>query len=64
MHTAERTEQVKEFGYLVSMITTEAKCHMEILKKDSDRRTFSKRNKLLRGKLDRNKKKRIIDWRP
>jgi len=33
-YTAEKIEQVKKFGYLVSIITTDAKCHMEI----SDRR--------------------------
>ena len=61
-----------EFGYLVSMITTDAKCHMEIKrsiveetfsKRKEIRRgeeTFSKRNELLRGKLDRNQKKRMI----
>ena len=50
-----------EFGYLVSMITTDAKCHMEIKRKIViGEETFSKRKELLRGKLDRNQRKRMI----
>jgi len=52
---------VKKFGYLVSMITTDAKCHIEVKRRiviGED--TFSKRKELLRGKLDRNRKKRMI----
>ena len=48
-----------EFGHLVSMITTDAKCHMEIKRRIGEE-TFSKRKELLRGKLDRNQKKRMI----
>jgi len=52
---------VKEFGYLVSMITTDAKCHMEIIRRIViGEETFSKRQELLRGKLDRNKKNWMI----
>jgi len=50
-----------EFGYLVSMVTTDAKCHMEIKRRIvRGEETFSKRKELLRGKLDRNQKKRMI----
>ena len=58
-----KTEQVKEFGYLVGMtlITTDAKCHMEIKRRVViGEETFSKWKELLRGKLDRNQKKRLI----
>ena len=49
---------MKEFGYLVSM---DNKCHMEIKRKIViAEETFSKRKELLRGKLDRNPKKRMI----
>jgi len=47
-----------EFGYLVSMITTDAKCHMEIKRRRViGEETLSTRKELLRGKLDRNQKK-------
>ena len=43
------------------MITTDVKCHMEIKRRIAIvEETFSKRRELLRGKLDRNKKKRMI----
>jgi len=43
------------------MITTDAKCHMEIKRRIVIRQeTFSKRKELLRGKLDRIQKKRMI----
>jgi len=44
-----KTEQVKEFGYLVSMITSSAKCHMEIKRWIVIEETFSKRKELLVG---------------
>ena len=56
----EKTEQFKEFGYLASMITTDAKCHMEIKRRKVIEETFSKRKEFLRGKLDRNQKKQMI----
>src|SRR6218665_407967 len=60
-YTAEKTEQVKKFRYLVSMITTDAKCHMEITRRIViGEETFSKRKELLRGKLDRNPKKWMV----
>ena len=52
---------MKEFGYQVSMITTDAKCHMETKKRAViGKDTFSKMKELLRIKLDRNQKKRMI----
>jgi len=43
------------------MITTDAKCQMEIKRRIViGEETFSKRQELLRGKLDRNQKKRMI----
>ena len=43
------------------MVTTDAKCHMEIKRRIvRGEETFSKRKELLRGKLDRNQKKRMI----
>ena len=63
IHTAEKTEEVNEFGYLllVSIIKTDTKCHMEIKRRVLiGEETFSKRKELLRGKLDRNLKKRMI----
>src|SRR6218665_904889 len=61
-YTLLKTEQVKEFGYLVSrMITNDAKRHMEIKRRIViEEETFSKTKELLRGKLDRNQKKRTI----
>ena len=54
-------EQVGKLSYLGSMITSLTKCHVEIRKgiamgKDA----FYKRNKLLKGKLNKNLKKRRI----
>jgi len=43
------------------MITTDAKCHMEIKRRRViGKDTFSKRKERLRGELDRNQKKRMI----
>jgi len=43
------------------MITTDAKCHIKIKRRIViEVETFSKRKELLRGKLDRNQKKRMI----
>ena len=54
-------EQVKEFCYLGSMITTDAKCHREIKRRIAiEKEAFSNRRELLRGKLNRNLKIRTI----
>jgi len=54
-------EQVKEFCYLGSLITTDAKCHKEIRRRIAiGKEAFTKRRELLRGKLNRNLKKRMI----
>ena len=54
-------EQVKEFCYLGSMITTDAKCHREIKRRIAiGKEAFSKRKELLRGKLNKNLKIRMI----
>ena len=54
-------EQVKEFCYLGSSITTDAKCHREIRRRIAmGKEAFTKRAELLRGKLNRNLKKRMI----
>ena len=47
----------------MSMITIDVKCHIEIKSRIGlviAEDTFSKRKELLRGKLDRNRKKRMI----
>ena len=49
----EGTEQEKEFCYLVSIITSDARCHREIRSRITIiKETFSKRTELLREKLD------------
>src|SRR5678816_1970525 len=54
-------EPVKEFCYLGSMITTDAKCHREIKRRIViGKEAFSNRRELLRGKLNRNLKIRMI----
>ena len=60
-------EQVGKFCYLGSMITSNAKCHVEIRRRIAmGKDAFYKRKELLRGKLNKNLKKRIIKsiiWR-
>jgi len=47
-------EQVKEFCYQGSMITTDVKCHREIKRRITiGKEVFSKRRELLRGKVNR-----------
>src|SRR6218665_792169 len=47
-------EQVMEFCYLGSVITTDAKCHREIRRRIAiGKEAFSKRRELLRGKVNR-----------
>src|SRR6218665_3835776 len=54
-------EQVKEFCYLGSVITTDAKCHREIRRRIAiGNEAFSKRRELLRGKVNRTLKIRMI----
>src|SRR6218665_1601977 len=54
-------EQVKEFCYLRSVITTDAKCHREIRRRVAiGKEAFSKRRQLLRGKVNRTLKIRMI----
>src|SRR6218665_678634 len=54
-------EQVGKFCYLGSMITIDAKCHVEIRRRIAmGKDAFYKRKELLRGKLSKNLKKRII----
>jgi Reverse transcriptase (RNA-dependent DNA polymerase) len=56
-----KTKQLKEFCYLGSMITTDAKCHREIKRRIAlGKEAFTKRRELLRGKINRNLKKRMI----
>ena len=54
-------EQVGKFCYLGSMITTDARCHVEIKRRIAmGKDAFYKRKELMRGKLNKNLKKRII----
>ena len=54
-------EQVGKFCYLGSMITNDAKCHVEIKRRIAmGKDAFYKRKELMRGKLNKNLKKRII----
>src|SRR6218665_3169629 len=54
-------EQVKDFCYLGSVITTDAKCHREIRRRIAiGKEAFSKRRELLRGKVNRTLKIRMI----
>ena len=54
-------KQVGKFCYLGSMITTDAKCHVEIKRRIAmGKDAFYKRKELMRGKLNKNLKKRII----
>src|SRR6218665_4051611 len=57
----ERIEEVKEFCYLGSMISNDAKCHREIRRKIAmGKEAFLKWKELLRGGLKRSLKKRMI----
>src|SRR6218665_3296623 len=57
----ERIEEVKEFCYLGSMISNDAKCHREIRRRIAmGKEAFLKRKELLRGGLKRSLKKRMI----
>jgi hypothetical protein len=56
----EELEQVDKFCYLGSVVTKDAKCHTEIRRISMGKDAFYKRKELLRGKLNRNLKKRMI----
>ena len=57
----ERVDQVREFCYLGSLITEDARCHKEIKKRIAmGKEAFTKRRELLRGGMNRNLKKRLI----
>jgi hypothetical protein len=57
----EKVEQVGEFCYLGSVVTTDAKCHSEIRRRIAmGKEAFMKRKELLRGGLSKNLKKRLI----
>src|SRR6218665_1256167 len=57
----ERIEEVKEFCYLGSLISNDAKCHREIRRRIAmGKEAFIKRKELLRGGLKRSLKKRMI----
>src|SRR6218665_1475730 len=57
----ERIEEVKEFCYLGSMISNDAKYHREIRRRIAmGKEAFLKRKELLRGGLKRSLKKRMI----
>ena len=57
----ELIEQVKNFCYLGSTITEDAKCHVEIKRRIAmGKDAFYKRGELLRGRLNKNLKKRLI----
>ena len=60
-YTLRKNRTGRGICYLVSMITTDAKCHMEIKRRIAiGEETSSKRKELLKRKLDRNHKKRMI----
>ena len=53
---------MKKFGYLVSMITTDAKCHIEVKRRIViGEEAFSKRKELLRGKKTRQESEETDD---
>jgi hypothetical protein len=59
--SGEEIEQVKEFCYLGSLISSDAKCHKEIRRRIAmGKEAFLTRKELLRGGLNRNLKKRMV----
>src|SRR3984885_14147392 len=57
----EELEQVKEFPYLGSTITEDARCHREIQRRIViGKDAFEKRKELLRGKINKELKKRMV----
>ena len=57
----EEIEQVTEFCYLGSLISSDAKCHKEIKKRIvMGKEAFTKRKELLKGGLNRDIKKRMV----
>ena len=58
---SEELEQVKEFPYLGSTITEDARCHREIQRRIViGKDAFEKRKELLRGKINKELKKRMV----
>src|SRR6218665_1090003 len=54
----EEIEQVTEFCYLRSLVSSDAKCHKEIKKRIAmGKEAFTKRKELLKGGLNRHKEK-------
>jgi len=54
-------EQVTEFCYLGSLISSDAKCYKEIKKRIAmGKEAFTKRKELLKGRLNRDIKKRMV----
>ena len=54
-------EQRGKFCYLGSMITSDAKCHVEIKRRIAmGKDTFYRRKELIRGNVNKNLKKRVI----
>ena len=57
----EEIEQVDKFCYLGCIITEDAKCHTEIKRRIAmGKDAFNKRGELLRGKINRDLKKRMV----
>jgi hypothetical protein len=57
----EEIEHVEKFCYLGSMVTDDARCHVEIKRRIAmGKDAFNKRWELLRGKLNMNLKKRMV----
>jgi len=56
----EEIEQVTKFCYLGGLISDKAKCHREIKKRiEMGKEAFTKRKEFLKGKLNRDVKKRM-----
>src|ERR1700733_10155316 len=61
INDGEEIEQVKEFCYLGSLISSDAKCHKEIRRSIAmGKEAITKRKELLKGGLNRNLKKRMV----
>src|SRR6218665_2142922 len=59
--TINEIEQVTEFCYLGNLISSDAKCHKEIMKRIAmGKEAFTKRKELLKGGLNRDIKERMV----
>src|ERR1700733_14325062 len=56
----EEIEQLEKFCYLGSMVTNDARCHVEIKRLAMGKDAFYKRGELLRGSLNMKLKKRMV----